>query len=125
MKTNPRLPRDKADWLAHQWAAPNAEGGWEILGDAGHKVVSAQLYRLDEALEIYKRISAPVLSVTASDDSLSQWWKGSFTLAQYQQRIEAVPQLRRAEVHDAGHMMHHDQPVELAGLIEDFLARSD
>jgi pimeloyl-ACP methyl ester carboxylesterase len=39
MKTNPRLPRDKADWLARQWAAPNAEGGWEILGDAAHKVV--------------------------------------------------------------------------------------
>ena len=84
-------------------------------------MISANLYRLDEALELYRRISAPVLSVTASDDSLGQWWKGAFTLAQYHERIQAVPRLRRAEVHDAGHMMHHDQPVELAGLIEDFL----
>lgn len=121
MKTNPRLPRDKADWLARQWAAPNAEGGWEILGDPAHKVVGANLYRLDEALELYRRISAPVLSVTASDDSLGLWWKGTFTLAQYHERIQAVPRLRSAEVHDAGHMMHHDQPEELAGLIEDFL----
>ncbi|WP_332750884.1 alpha/beta fold hydrolase [Hydrogenophaga sp.] len=125
MKTNPRLPRDKADWLARQWAAPNAQGGWEILGDAAHKVVSANLYRLDEALEIYRRISAPVLSVTASDDSLGLWWKGKFTLAQYHERIQAVPQLRSAEVHDAGHMMHHDQPVELAGLLEDFFNAPD
>jgi len=125
MKTNPRLPRDKADWLARQWSAPNADGGWEILGDAAHKVVSANLYRLDEALELYRRISAPVLSVTASDDSLGQWWKGRFTLAQYHERIQAVPRLRNAEVLDAGHMMHHDQPEALARLIEDFLQAPD
>jgi pimeloyl-ACP methyl ester carboxylesterase len=122
MKTNPRLPQDKADWLARQWAAPNAQGEWEILGDAAHKVVGANLYRLDETLEIYRRISAPVLSVTASDDSLSLWWKGRFTLAQYHERMKAVPDLRDAVVNDAGHMMHHDQPAELARLIEDFLA---
>jgi pimeloyl-ACP methyl ester carboxylesterase len=121
MKTNPRLPRDKADWLARQWAAPNAAGEWEILGDAAHKVVSAQLYRLDETLAIYQCISAPVLSVTASDDSLGLWWKGKFTLAQYQERIQAVPQLRSAVLQDAGHMMHHDQPLELAQLLDDFL----
>ncbi len=122
MKTNPRLPTDKADWLARQWAAPNAQGQWVILGDAAHKVVSAQLYRVDEALEIYRRIRAPVLSVTASDDSLSQWWKGRFTLAEYHQRVQVVPQLSAVVVDDAGHMMHHDQPQELARLIEDFLA---
>jgi pimeloyl-ACP methyl ester carboxylesterase len=121
MKTNPRLPRDKADWLARQWAAPNADGEWEILGDAAHKVVNANLYRVDETLEIYRQISAPVLSVTASDDSLGLWWKGKFTLAQFQERIQAVPQLRSAVVRNAGHMMHHDQPAELAQLMDEFL----
>ena len=125
MKTNPRLPRDKADWLARHWAAPNAQGQWEILGDAAHKIVSAQLYRLDETLEIYRRISVPVLSVTASDDSLSLWWKNTFTLDQYKERIRTVPHLRSAEVHDAGHMMHHDQPEELAGLLEEFFHSPD
>ncbi|MDR7093752.1 alpha/beta fold hydrolase [Hydrogenophaga laconesensis] len=121
MKTNPRLPGDKADWLARQWAAPNAQGQWEILGEAAHKIVSAQLYRLDETLEIYRRITAPVLSVTASDDSLSLWWKNTFTLAQYKERIRSVPNLLSADVRDAGHMMHHDQPEELARLLENFL----
>ncbi len=125
MKTNPRLPNDKADWLARQWAAPNAQGGWEILGDAGHKVVNANLYQLEEALALYRSISAPVLSVTASDNSMGQWWKGRFTMAQFQERLRSVPNLRSAEVHDAGHMMHHDQPVELAGLIEDFFNAQD
>jgi pimeloyl-ACP methyl ester carboxylesterase len=121
MKTNPRLPQDKADWLARQWAAPDEKGAWHILGDPAHKVVSAQLFRLDETLELYRRISAPVLSVTASDDSLSLWWKGRFTLAEFHERMRAVPHLRIAKVNDAGHMMHHDQPEALARLIENFL----
>lgn len=122
MKTNPRLTEDKAGWLARQWAAPNAEGRWAILGDTAHKVVNAHLYQLPEALAIYARIAAPVLSVTASDDSLGQWWKGRFTLAQYQERLQHVPRLHQAVVQDAGHMLHHDQPQALARLIEDFLA---
>ncbi|MBS3912251.1 MAG: alpha/beta hydrolase [Hydrogenophaga sp.] len=125
MKTNPRLAQDKADWLARQWASPNAQGQWEILGDAAHKVVSAYLYRVDETLEMYRRISAPVLSVTASDDSLTQWWKGRFTLAEHHERLRAVPRLDNAVVNDAGHMLHHDQPQVLAQTIEHFLARAD
>lgn len=125
MKTNPRLAPDKAEWLARQWAAPNAQGQWEILGDAAHKVVSAYLYRVDEAQEIYRRISAPVLSVTASDDSLSQWWKGRFTLDEHHERLRAVPHLRNAVIADASHMLHHDQPAALARLMEAFLEQPD
>jgi pimeloyl-ACP methyl ester carboxylesterase len=122
MKTNPRLGADKAGWLARQWAAPDAEGRWAILGDAAHKVVNAHLYQLPETLAIYERIAAPVLSVTASDDSLSQWWKGRFTLEQYHERLKAVPNLHNAVIEDAAHMLHHDQPERLAQLIEGFLA---
>lgn len=122
MKTNPRLPQDKADWLAQQWAAPNANGQWEILGDAAHKVVNAHLYQVPETLAIYQRISAPLLSITASDDSMGKWWKGRYSLAQYHERLQAVAQVQTAEVQDAGHMLHHDQPQALAQLIENFLA---
>lgn len=121
MKTNPRLGADKAAWLAQHWAAPDAQGRWAVLGDAAHKVVNPQLFRVDEALAIYARITAPVLSVTASDDSLGQWWKGRFTLAEYRERLQQVPQLTEACLDDAGHMLHHDQPERLAALIEDFL----
>lgn len=122
MKTNPRLPRDKADWLARQWARPDANGRWAILGDSAHKVSNAVLFRPDEAIAVYQRIGAPALVVTASDDSLGQWWKGRYTLDEFQQRIGHVPNLRRAVIDNAGHMMHHDQPEALARLIEDFLA---
>jgi CobQ-like glutamine amidotransferase family enzyme len=46
------------------------------MGDPAHKIVNAQLYRVDEVLELYAASRAPVLAVQASDDSLGQWWKG-------------------------------------------------
>lgn len=124
MKTNPRLPAGHALWLAHHWAAPNAQGQWEILGDPAHKVISAQLYRADEALEIWKRITAPVLAVEATDDSLAQWFKqGEYSLAEYHERLRVVPNHRIEVIQDAGHMLHHDQPQALARLLETFLCQ--
>ena len=125
MKTNPRLPRDKAEWLAQHWARPDAQGRWRILGDAAHKIVNPYLYRVDEVQEIFKRISAPVLAVEASDDSLGQWWKGKYTLDEYHQRLQAVPHHQIAHIGDAGHMLQHDQPQALARILEAFLAHAD
>jgi pimeloyl-ACP methyl ester carboxylesterase len=120
MKTNRRLSQDKADWLALHWARPGPDGQWCILGDSAHKVINPYLYHVEEALEMYRRISAPVLSVEAADDSLGQWWKGRYTLAQYHQRLQAVPHLKKTVIQDAGHMLQHDQPKTLAHLIEKF-----
>ena len=122
VKTNPRLARDKAEWLARHWARPDAKGQWRILGDAAHKIINPYLYRVEEAQEIFKRITAPVLAVEASEDSLSQWWKGKYTLEEYHQRLQAVANHRIARIEDAGHMLHHDQPQALARTLEDFLA---
>jgi pimeloyl-ACP methyl ester carboxylesterase len=121
MKTNKRLTQDKADWLAQHWARQEADGQWRILGHSAHKIVNANLFRVDEVLEIYKAIKAPVLAVEASDDSLAQWWQGRYTLAEYHERLKAVSDLRLGRIEDAGHMLHHDQPEKLALLIEAFL----
>nr|WP_295777889.1 alpha/beta hydrolase [Rhodoferax sp.] len=122
MKTNPRLSQDKADWLARHWAEENAEGKWTILGQPAHKVISAHLYQSEEVLALYRRLNMPVLAVEASDNSLDLWWKGKFTLEQYHERIKNVPNVEIGFIPDAGHMMHHDQPEVLAGLIERFIA---
>jgi len=122
MKTNPRLSLDKANWLARHWANENVQGQWKILGDAAHKIVNAQLYRVEEVMALYKRISMPTLAVEASDSSLAMWWKGKYTLAEYHERLKALPLVEIALIDEAGHMMHHDQPEVLAALIERFIA---
>jgi pimeloyl-ACP methyl ester carboxylesterase len=121
MKTNKRLTQEKAEWLAQYWARQDADGRWRILGDPAHKIINASLFRVDEVLEIYKAIRAPVLAVEASDDSLSTWWQGRYTLAEYHERLKAVSDMRLGKIYDAGHMLHHDQPQQLAQLIEEFL----
>jgi pimeloyl-ACP methyl ester carboxylesterase len=120
MKTNRRLDPDKAHWLAQHWARPGSDGQWRILGDAAHKVINPYLFHVDEALEMYRRITAPVLAVEAADDSLGQWWKGRYTLAEFHERLKAVPVLEKAVVQDAGHMLHHDQPHTISKIIEKF-----
>jgi len=122
MKTNRRLRQDQADWLAQHWARPGPDGQWRILGDSAHKVINPYLFRVEETLAMYQRISAPVLAVQASDDSLSQWWKGRYTLAEFHERLKSVPQLESVIIEDAGHMLHHDQPHALAHILEAFLA---
>jgi pimeloyl-ACP methyl ester carboxylesterase len=122
MKTNPRLGTDKAQWLASHWAAETQPGQWQILGHPAHKITNAQLYRVDEVQEIFKRITAPVLSVVAADNSMDTWWKGTFRLDEYHERIQVVPHLEKAQIDNAGHMLHHDQPEELGKLIERFIA---
>jgi pimeloyl-ACP methyl ester carboxylesterase len=122
MRTNARLTQDKADWLARHWARADADGRWRILGDPAHKIINAQLYRVDEVLETYKSIAAPTLAVEASDNSLEKWWNGKYTLAEYHERLSLIPDCRTAKVQDAGHMLHHDQPRQVAQLIEAHLA---
>lgn len=121
MKTNPRLGRDKADWLARHWARADEQGRWRILGDAAHKVINPQLSRVDEVLAIYAAIAAPVLSIETTTDSLSQWWGGKYSVGEYHERLKAISDVRMEVVADAGHMVHHDQPELLARLISGFV----
>lgn len=121
MRTNPRLTQDQADWLAPHWAEPVAPQAWRLRADDAHKIVNAQLYRVEEVLAIFAQIRAPVLAIEASDNQLASWWQGRYTLAEYHDRLRSVPTLRKAVVENAGHMLHHDQPQALARLIEDFL----
>ena len=121
IKTNPRLSLDKAQWLAQHWAQKNSNGEWEILGHPAHKVINPYLFRVEEMLSMYDSISAPVLNVEASQNDLEKWWQGKYKLEEFHERIKHIKDIHSVTIHDAGHMMHHDQPQVLAQHIEAFL----
>ncbi len=125
MKTNPRLALEKAQWLAHHWAQPDEQGLWHVLGHDAHKVVNPYIARVEEVLATYRCITAPLLSVEASDDSLHLWWKGRFTREEFRARLESVPRCQSAVLDDAGHMLHHDQPLALARMLQAFLGSDE
>jgi pimeloyl-ACP methyl ester carboxylesterase len=122
-KTNPRLSDAQAAFLSAHWAAPNAQGRWEILGDPAHKLTSPLLYHIEEVLACWKAISAPMLWVEANDTDIWKWM-GPKDLARLEidRRIGFIPDVTTVMIDDAGHMLHHDQPERLALLIERFLA---
>lgn len=122
-KNNPLLTPDKADWLAPHWARPTAQGRWEIQGDPAHKRVNPVLYRVDEHLALWQRITAPLLWVQGDQTDTDTWWKGRYTLQEFQERLAHVPQVEQHTLGPSGHMIHHDQPQALAALLMDFLGR--
>mgnify|MGYP003584484244 FL=1 len=121
-RTNPRLPADKAAWLAQHWSAVGADGRWHILAHAGHKIHNHQLYHVDEANASLAGITAPTLCVRASDNSIKAYWGDNYLEAEFYERMAHIPNVQHQRVEACGHMLHHDQPKAVAQLIEEFLA---
>jgi pimeloyl-ACP methyl ester carboxylesterase len=122
-KNNPRLPADKAAWLAAHWSARGDDGRWHILGDPAHKRANPVLYQVDEVLATWRLIAAPLLWVEGDSTELAQWWGNRYSLPEFHQRLNVVPQVERHILADCGHMLHHDQPQALAALIDNYLAQ--
>ena len=126
LKNNPLLTPDKAAWLAPHWAAPRTgDDGvtrWHIQGDPAHKRSNPVLYRKEEVLAAWARITAPVLWVEGDRTDVSKWWGDRYPRADFEARLGVVPQLQRALLSPCGHMLHHDQPEALAAELLRFLA---
>jgi len=123
-RNNPRLPADKAAWLAPHWSRERADGQWEILGDPAHKRVNPVLSRAEEVVACWQRITAPLLWIEGDDTEVLRRWAGRYTRAEFEARLGAVAgPLERHVLSPAGHMLHHDQPVALAARVEAFLDR--
>jgi len=119
-KNNPRLNRERAEFLASHWGKDDERGGVVLRSDPAHKLTNATLYRLDEARACWERVVAPVLWVDAAESETLTRMK--LTSADLAERRAAFKQLTYRTVAEAGHMLHHDQPQAVARLIEDFVA---
>ena len=118
-KNNARLADDKALFLAQHWAKQIAPGVVTLNSDPKHKMVNPVLNRIEEVFACWQRITAPVLWVSGADSS-ARGWRADIA-SQLAQRKAAIPNLSEVVLPECGHMMHHDQPEQLARVIEDFL----
>jgi pimeloyl-ACP methyl ester carboxylesterase len=119
MRKNPRLREDQAQFLARHWGRETDAGTVELRSDPRHKAANPYLFRVEEALACWRRVSAPVLLVNGKESHIPGWLKER--PEQLAERKSAFRDLREAELEDCGHMMHHDQPRKLARVIEEFL----
>lgn len=119
MRDNPRLTEDKAGFLAEQFAVQRASGPFTYAADPLHRLANPVLYRLEEAKACWRAITAPVLWVAARDSYIMNEFHGRED--DYAARLACFGDVREALLEDCGHMMHHDQPRQLAAIIEGFL----
>lgn len=120
-KNNPRLTATRAEFLARHWARQAPSGGVELVSDPRHKQINPYLFRVDEALACWRRITAPVLLVIGRQSEIPGWLKDA--PEELAERKAAFHTREEIVLDDCGHMIHHDQPERLAQLIEDFISR--
>lgn len=118
-RNNPRLAPDRAAYLCRHWGEACADGSVRLRSDPAHKLINATLYRIEESRACWARVEAPVLWV---DAALSETpGRMGLTADEQAERRVVFRKLHHVTVPDAGHMLHHDQPEAVAGLIRDFV----
>ena len=122
IKTNPRLAPRRAAFLAEHWSKRGDDGLYHLLADPAHKMPGPLLYRLDEVMATWAQVRAKVLHVEAVNSPTLAHIAGDIPLPEFKARFNAFPDWREKLVEDAGHMVHHDQPEQIAALIEAFCA---
>jgi pimeloyl-ACP methyl ester carboxylesterase len=117
-KENPRLSDERAALLAQFMGEDDGAGGVRLAADPYHRWVNPIIYRVEEAMALWRRITAPVLWVTAPDSFI---FKQLFAhdSADYRERIACFRDIREASIADCGHNLHHDQPEQVARLVEE------
>ncbi len=118
-RRNPRLDPARAEFIARAWAGDGDDGKIVMRSDPRHKLINPVLYRREEAEACWSKVTAPVLLLLGAHSEIRGRLGGDATDERLRQSFDDV---RIATVADAGHMMHHERPEEVACLIEQFLS---
>ena len=128
MKNDRRLPADKAAFLARHWAARSSDGRVRLTSDPRHKLPFPIVYRVEEVFAVWQRIRARTLWIAALDSHVPGWLDrhpegeaGVDSLAGVRRRMTHIAGATLVTIADAGHMLHHDQPLAVARAIEAFV----
>ena len=114
-QTNPRLTETAALELARAGMKPDGSGKWVWKFDPLHRTAAPQPFYAAQALEFLRRITCPVLIVEGAQSHQRR-------RTDKQQRYNAISRRERIVLEDAGHMVHQDNPKELAQAIAAFFA---
>ncbi|WP_306605568.1 alpha/beta fold hydrolase [Azonexus sp.] len=124
MKGDPFLSAERADFLSRHLARigdGTTKGGehrhgiiWN--GDPWHKAMSPYLFRLEESMAIWRQITCPVLWVAGRQS----WIVRDFASrpGDWEARRACFADIEEVWIDQADHMLHHDQPKEVAQCIE-------
>lgn len=116
---NPRLLSERAAFLARELGRETPAGEVVMAADPAHRRVNPVLYRRQEALACWRRVTAEVLWLEPEDARLRR--RLGVDDGEHERGMACFRHFRREVVADAGHNLHHDQPEVVARIIETFL----
>ncbi|HWP58148.1 MAG TPA: alpha/beta hydrolase [Candidatus Acidoferrales bacterium] len=113
-RANPRLSAERAFELTRWGMRQNGNGTWSWKFDPLHRTTSPIPFYAEQAMEFFRRIECPVLIVFGKQSRQTP-------RPDLQQRLAAIKNRREVVIDRAGHMIHQDNPDELAGEILAFM----
>lgn len=117
---HPRLPIERARFVAEAWTTAGTDGERRYLADPWHKAANPVLYRLEEAESCWQRVSAPTLCLLGEESGLVDTLGGEEEL---RRRVDLFTHGELQRISACGHMLHHEQPGMVAEALEDFFRR--
>ncbi|MGH7769834.1 MAG: alpha/beta fold hydrolase, partial [Candidatus Binatia bacterium] len=115
-RKNPRLKPELALELARSGMKQTDGGKWVWKFDPLHRTAAPQPFYSRQAVEFFRRIECPILLVNGKESRQTP-------RPDIAERINAIAHRSLAEISDAGHMVHHDNPAGLAEVVTAFLTR--
>ena len=115
-QTNPRLSENTALEIARAAMKQNDRGKWIWKFDPLHRTTAPQPFYTAQALEFLRRLQCPVLLIDGEQSRQTR-------RTDKQERYEAIANHQRVTINGAGHMVHQDNPDQLADVVRDFISR--
>jgi pimeloyl-ACP methyl ester carboxylesterase len=113
---HPRVPEDVLRRRLDALATELPDGGYAWKVDPLHNTRAAMPFFAESWKAFARRVACPVLFVSGGPPGLGGGWHP----ADEDDRVAAFAALERAELADAGHMMHWTQPANLTRLLLQF-----
>jgi len=115
-QTNPRLSENTALEIARTAMKQNDRGKWIWKFDPLHRTTAPQPFYTAQALEFLRRLQCPVLLIDGEQSRQTR-------RTDKQERYEAIANHQCVTINGAGHMVHQDNPDQLADVVRDFISR--
>lgn len=120
LSVNHRLTQARAAFLSRSVSYVRPDGLVAMACDPWHKIPSPMLYRVEDAMASWRRITAPVLMMVADQGFIHQRFANDPD--ELQRRLACFKNCQHVTIADAGHNVQHDQPEQVAAALDQFLA---
>ena len=118
---NPRLTAERAAFLARATSRVRDDGALDVACDPWQRIAAPTVYLAEDAMECWRKITAPVQLQVAEHGLIRQRFGGD--PAEFSRRAGCFQNLTQVTVEDSGHNVQHDQPEQVAAHLEAFLTR--